>query len=75
MYSRRAKGKMQPDPTRRPTGRYGWRSGRDVTALLRPLPADRLRIWPVERTVNTGFIGGATAGGATSRTARLPDPG
>jgi putative SOS response-associated peptidase YedK len=24
----------------------------DVTALLRPLPADRLRIWPVERTVN-----------------------
>jgi putative SOS response-associated peptidase YedK len=24
----------------------------DATALLRPLPADRLRIWPVERTVN-----------------------
>jgi putative SOS response-associated peptidase YedK len=24
----------------------------DVTALLRPLPADRLRIWPVARTVN-----------------------
>jgi hypothetical protein len=24
----------------------------DVTALLRPFPADRLRIWPVERTVN-----------------------
>ena len=24
----------------------------DVTALLRPLPADRLRIWPIERTVN-----------------------
>jgi putative SOS response-associated peptidase YedK len=24
----------------------------DVAALLRPLPADRLRIWPVERTVN-----------------------
>ena len=24
----------------------------DVTALLRPLPADRLRIWPVDRTVN-----------------------
>jgi putative SOS response-associated peptidase YedK len=24
----------------------------DVTALPRPLPADRLRIWPVERTVN-----------------------
>jgi putative SOS response-associated peptidase YedK len=25
----------------------------DVTALLRALPADRLRIWPVERTVNS----------------------
>jgi putative SOS response-associated peptidase YedK len=24
----------------------------DVTALLRPLPADRLRIWPIKRTVN-----------------------
>ena len=24
----------------------------DVIALLRPLPADRLRIWPVDRTVN-----------------------
>ena len=24
----------------------------NVTALLRPLPADRLRIWPIERTVN-----------------------
>jgi hypothetical protein len=24
----------------------------DATALLRPLPADRLRIWPVARTVN-----------------------
>jgi putative SOS response-associated peptidase YedK len=24
----------------------------DVMALLRPLPAARLRIWPVERTVN-----------------------
>ena len=24
----------------------------DVTTLLRPLPADRLRIWPIERTVN-----------------------
>jgi putative SOS response-associated peptidase YedK len=24
----------------------------DVMALLRPLPADRLRIWPIERTVN-----------------------
>jgi putative SOS response-associated peptidase YedK len=24
----------------------------DVTALLRPLAADRLRIWPIERTVN-----------------------
>jgi putative SOS response-associated peptidase YedK len=23
-----------------------------VTTLLRPLPADRLRIWPIERTVN-----------------------
>jgi hypothetical protein len=29
---------------------------------MRPLPADRLRIWPVERTVNTGSVGGATAG-------------
>jgi putative SOS response-associated peptidase YedK len=24
----------------------------DATAMLRPLPADRLRIWPVARTVN-----------------------
>ena len=24
----------------------------DATALLRPLPADRLHIWPVKRTVN-----------------------
>ena len=24
----------------------------DVTTLLRPLPADQLRIWPIERTVN-----------------------
>jgi putative SOS response-associated peptidase YedK len=24
----------------------------DVTALLRPLPSDRLRIWPVDRKVN-----------------------
>ncbi len=24
----------------------------DVMTLLRPLPADRLRIWPIERTVN-----------------------
>jgi putative SOS response-associated peptidase YedK len=24
----------------------------DVTALLRPLPVDRPRIWPIERTVN-----------------------
>ena len=24
----------------------------DVTALLRPLPVDQLRIWPVARTVN-----------------------
>ena len=25
----------------------------DVATLLRPLPADRLRIWPIERTVNS----------------------
>ena len=47
-----------------------------MTALLRPLPADRLRIWPVERTVNNArnedvaaakFIEGAATNPAPSK--------
>jgi hypothetical protein len=41
----------------------------DVTALLRPLPADRLRIWPIERTVNNvGTMGRNYSCRAASRT-------
>jgi SOS response associated peptidase (SRAP) len=42
----------------------------EVTALLRPLPSDRLRIWPVDRKVNNVKKRRAGAAGAAQRAGR-----